>query len=145
MASPPDPFFITRRHFFQTGGLGFGAMALGSTLAFVPFTESLPWLRFVGVLVFSGIGGLVPGTLFVLAVRLAPGEQQVATTVGWVQQLSALGQFVGPPCVAAVAARAGGWQLTPLVTLACCACGMALAWAAGHALEHARQADAPAP
>ncbi len=107
--------------------LGFGAMALGSTVAFAAFTEGLPWLRFAGVLLFSGMGGLVPGTLFSLAVRLAPGEQQVATTVGWVQQLSALGQFVGPPAVAAVAARAGGWQLTPLVTVGCCVVGAGLA------------------
>jgi predicted MFS family arabinose efflux permease len=114
--------------------LGFGAMALGSTVAFAPFTESLPWLRFAGVLLFSGMGGLVPGTLFSLAVRLAPGDQQVATTVGWVQQLSALGQFVGPPVVAAVAARAGGWQLTPLVTVGCCGVGAVLAWAAGQEL-----------
>ncbi|PUE34361.1 CynX/NimT family MFS transporter [Limnohabitans sp. Jir72] len=114
--------------------LGFGAMALGSTLAFASFTEGSPWLRFAGVLLFSGVGGLVPGTLFSLAVRLAPGEQQVATTVGWVQQMSALGQFVGPPVVAAVAARAGGWQFTPLVTVGCCVVGAALAWAAGRLL-----------
>ncbi len=118
--------------------LGFGAMALGSTVAFAPFTESLPWGRFAGVLLFSGMGGLVPGTLFSLAVRLAPGEQQVATTVGWVQQLSALGQFVGPPVVAAVAAQAGGWQLTPLVTVGCCAVGAVLAWAAGRLLPQAQ-------
>ena len=108
--------------------LGFGAMALGSTVAFASFTEGLPWWRFAGVLLFSGVGGLVPGTLFSLAVRLAPGEQQVATTVGWVQQLSALGQFVGPPVVAAVAASAGGWQLTPLVSGLCCVVGAGLAW-----------------
>lgn len=119
----------------QSITLGFAAMALGSSVAFAAFTEGQPWLRYTGVLVFSGIGGLVPGTLFSLAVRLAPGEQQVATTVGWVQQLSALGQFVGPPVVAAVAARAGGWQLTPLVTVACCAVGMVLAWAAGRELQ----------
>ncbi|MFY9184608.1 CynX/NimT family MFS transporter, partial [Limnohabitans sp.] len=118
--------------------LGFGAMALGSTVAFAPFTESLPWLRFAGVLLFSGMGGLVPGTLFSLAVRLAPGEQQVATTVGWVQQLSALGQFVGPPVVAAVAARAGGWQLTPLVTVGCCGVGAVLAWVVGRLLAQAQ-------
>lgn len=117
--------------------LGFSAMALGSTLAFAAFTDGLPWLRYAGVLVFSGMGGLVPGTLFSLAVRLAPGDQQVATTVGWVQQLSALGQFVGPPVVAAVAARTGGWQLTPLVTVGCCVVGAVLAWAAGR--ELARQ------
>lgn len=114
--------------------LGFGAMALGSTLAFASFTEGAPWLRFAGVLLFSGVGGLVPGTLFSLAVRLAPGEQQVATTVGWVQQMSALGQFVGPPVVAAVAARAGGWQFTPLVTVGCCVVGAVLAWMAGRLL-----------
>jgi predicted MFS family arabinose efflux permease len=118
--------------------LGFGVMALGSTVAFAPFTESLPWLRFAGVLLFSGMGGLVPGTLFSLAVRLAPGEQQVATTVGWVQQLSALGQFVGPPVVASVAARAGGWQLTPLVTVGCCGVGAVLAWLAGRLLPQAQ-------
>jgi predicted MFS family arabinose efflux permease len=118
--------------------LGFGAMALGSTVAFAPFTEMQPWLRFSGVLLFSGLGGLVPGTLFSLAVRLAPGEQQVSTTVGWMQQLSALGQFVGPPVVATVAARAGGWQLTPLVTLGCCAVGALLAWAAGRLLPQAQ-------
>ncbi|WP_299510829.1 MFS transporter [uncultured Limnohabitans sp.] len=115
--------------------LGFGAMALGSTVAFAAITEGWPWLRFVGVLLFSGMGGLVPGTLFSLAVRLAPGEQQVATTVGWVQQLSALGQFLGPPVVAALAARAGGWQLTPLFTLGCCAVGAALAWMAGREVQ----------
>ena len=107
--------------------LGFGAMALGSTLAFAAFTDGWPWLRFAGVLLFSGVGGLVPGTLFSLAVRLAPGEQQVAATVGWVQQLSALGQFIGPPAAATLAARAGGWQLTPLFTVGCCAGGALLA------------------
>ena len=107
--------------------LGFGVMAMGSTLAFAPFTDGWPWLRFAGVLLFSGVGGLVPGTLFSLAVRLAPGEQQVAATVGWIQQLSALGQFIGPPVAAALAARAGGWQLTPLFTVGCCVGGIVLA------------------
>ncbi|MFM8863534.1 MAG: CynX/NimT family MFS transporter [Limnohabitans sp.] len=118
--------------------LGFGAMALGSTLAFAGFTEGWPWLRYAGVLLFSGLGGLVPGTLFSLAVRLAPGEQQVAATVGWVQQLSALGQFIGPPTVAALAARAGGWQLTPWFTVACCAGGALLAVLAQRALQSSR-------
>lgn len=108
--------------------LGFAAMALGSTLAFAPLTEGAPWLRYGSVLLFSAVGGLVPGTLFGLAVRLAPGEHQVVTTVGWVQQLSALGQFAGPPVAAALAARAGGWQLTPFFTVSCCLVGAGLAW-----------------
>jgi MFS family permease len=114
--------------------LGFGAMALGSSLAFATFTDGQPWLRYTGVLLFSGLGGLVPGTLFTLAVRLAPGEQQVAATVGWVQQLSALGQFIGPPVTASLAAHAGGWQLTPLFTVGCCVGGAVLAVLAQRAL-----------
>lgn len=119
--------------------LGFGAMALGSTLAFASFSEGWPWLRFAGVLLFSGMGGLVPGTLFTLAVRLAPGEQQVAATVGWVQQLSALGQFIGPPVTASLAAHAGGWQLTPLFTVGCCVGGAVLAVLAQRALPRSQQ------
>lgn len=124
--------------------LGFGAMALGSTVAFAAFTEGWPWLRFAGVLLFSGVGGLVPGTLFSLAVRLAPGEQQVAATVGWVQQLSALGQFIGPPTAAALAARAGGWQLTPLFTVGCCVGGVLLAVLAQRQLGRPSAASAQA-
>lgn len=107
--------------------LGFGFMAFGSTLAFIPPTESLSWLRYGAVLMFSAGGGLVPGTLFFLAVRLSPGEKQVATSLGWVQQLSAMGQFAGPPLVGALAVRAGGWHWTPLFTLSCCLIGALVA------------------
>ncbi len=74
------------------------------------------WLRYAAVLAFSGVGGLIPATLFALALRLAPGPGALSTTVGWVQQWSALGQFAGPPAVAWVASRAGGWQWTWVAT-----------------------------
>ena len=74
------------------------------------------------------VGGLIPATLFSLAIRLAPSTDTVSTTVGWVQQWSALGQFAGPPLVAWVAVQAGGWQWTGWVTSACCAIGLLLAW-----------------
>jgi MFS family permease len=86
--------------------------------------------RYAAVLAFSMVGGVIPGTLFSLAVRLAPGDDTVSTTVGWMQQWSALGQFVGPPVVAWVATRAGGWHCSWLVTVSCAACGLLLAaWA----------------
>lgn len=107
--------------------LGFGLMAVGSSLAFLAATEPWPWLRYSAVLLFSAGGGLVPGTLFFLAVRLAPGERQVASTLGWVQQMSAMGQFAGPPLVAALAVRMGNWHWTPLFTLSCCLVGGAIA------------------
>lgn len=104
---------------------GYTAMALGAVFAFGGWVGGVA--QYLAVLLFSSVGGLVPGTLFALAVRLAPSGQTVSTTVGWVQQLSALGQFLGPPLVAWLAARAGGWQYTWTVTVACCMAGVLLA------------------
>lgn len=107
--------------------LGFAAMALGSWLAFSASTAGWPWLRYAGALLFSTLGGLIPGGLFALAPRLAPNERSIATTVGWIQQWSATGQMAGPPVVAWVASRLGHWDGTWLVTVACCLAGMGLA------------------
>jgi len=107
--------------------LGFAAMALGSALAFGDWTQALPLARYAGVLLFSMCGGLVPGTLFSLAVRLSPNEGTVSTTVGWMQQWSCVGQFAGPPLVAWLTSSVGGWQWTWLITGACCLGGMTLA------------------
>ena len=117
--------------------LGFATMALAALAAFAGGAGSgLPgWMRYAAVLVFSGVGGLIPATLFALALRLAPGPATLSTTVGWVQQWSALGQFAGPPAVAWVASQAGGWQWTGLATAACSALGLLLTAAIAHRLR----------
>jgi hypothetical protein len=89
--------------------------------------------------------GLIPATLFALALRVAPTPHTVATTVGWMQQWSSMGQFAGPPAVAAVASAVGGWHHTGLVTGACCVLGVATAFVlsrqtAGPATAHTRPA-----
>lgn len=117
---------------------GFTAMGLGSAFAFAPALDGGALARYGAVLLFSMLGGVVPGTLFSLSVRLAPDSGAVATTVGWVQQCSSIGQFAGPPLVAWVASAAGGWQSTWLVTGLCCAAGMALAWRTGGLLHQRR-------
>jgi MFS family permease len=114
---------------------GFGAMALGAFTAF-GLADAPPVLRYVGVLLFSGMGGMIPATLFMLAVRLAPSERTVSTTVGWVQQCSAFGQFAGAPLVAWVASKAGGWQWTWAVTGAACLAGVLLASRLPHKPPH---------
>lgn len=112
---------------------GFFFMGLGTVLAFVGWPLStagaeLPAsVRLLGVLMFSMIGGMIPGTLFSLAVRLAPGEGTISTTVGWMQQWAAFGQFAGPPVVAWVASQAGGWHWTWVFTVGCCVAGALLA------------------
>ncbi len=109
---------------------GFGAMGLGAFLAFAQWQAwHLPvLLQFLCVIGFSAMGGVIPGTLFSLAVRLAPSDDTVATTVGWVQQWSSIGQFAGPPLVAWMAATSGGWQWTWVVTCSFCLVGW---WLAG--------------
>jgi predicted MFS family arabinose efflux permease len=74
--------------------------------------------RYAAVLLFSAVGGLIPGTLFTTAPRFAPYAGAVSTTTGLMQQGSAIGQFISPPLVAAVASSAGGWHHTWWVTSA---------------------------
>ncbi len=105
--------------------LGFATMAAAALLAFGA-TAAPPALRYAAVLLFSGVGGLIPGTLFSLALRVAPHERCVAATVGWMQQWSSAGQFVGPPVVAWLASQVGGWQWTWTATGACSAAGVVL-------------------
>lgn len=109
--------------------VGFVVMGLATVLAFAGGAQGAgppAWLRYLAVLAFSSFGGLVPATLFAVGVRVAPSEHTLSTTLGWMQQWSAFGQFAGPPLVAWVAGMAGGWQLTWLVTGAASLIGLAL-------------------
>lgn len=125
---------------------GFTAMAVGALVAFAPWTDaggaSVALSRYCGVLLFSMLGGLVPGTLFALAVRVAPDEGTVSTTVGWMQQWSSLGQFAGPPLVALLAARTSGWDALWWVCVGFALGGFALA--AAIARQLAARASPPA-
>ena len=123
--------------------IGFACMTLGAVGAYAVWQgEGLPTsLRFACVVMFSAVGGLIPGTLFSCALRLAPSEGTVSTTVGYMQQLSALGQFAGPPLVAWVAASAGGWQWTWTVTATLSLTGAVLAHFIGRALHKKEKHD----
>ena len=116
--------------------IGFAGMTLGAVGAYAEWqgVGLSTALRFVCVLMFSAVGGLIPATLFSSALRLAPNDATVSTTVGHMQQWSALGQFAGPPLVAWVAVAAGGWQLTWGVSAALSAAGVVLAYFIGRAL-----------
>lgn len=119
--------------------VGFVTMAVSGLVAFaVPGVPA--WLRYGGVLALSTVGGLVPATLFSVAARAAPGPQALSTTVGWMQQGSAFGQFVGPPFVAWLAARAGGWTGTGVATAFSALVGLGFALALMRHLEARRAA-----
>ena len=104
---------VCARHLLYAGFL---AMAATAFVAFSPLAAEVPVARYLAVVLFSAIGGLIPATLFALAVHVAPDENTVSTTVGWMQQCSSAGQFLGPPLVAWVAGAVGGWQWTWVIT-----------------------------
>jgi len=106
---------------------GFATMAGGALLGFAPVLDPGSPGRLLALGLFSAVGGLIPGTLFALAVQVAPHERLVSSTVGWMQQWSAAGQVLGPPAVAWVASAAGGWERTWMATGACCLLGLVLA------------------
>jgi MFS family permease len=110
---------------------GFIAMGLCAAVAFAGREgEGAPAVvRYLAVLGFSLVGGFIPATLFSLAMRFAPDERTISTTVGWMQQWSAFGQFAGPPIVAWVASRAGGWHWTWVATGTAALGGLALSQA----------------
>jgi cyanate permease len=84
-------------------------------------------LRYLLVVLLSGAGGLIPASIFALIARLAQDRQSTATTMGFVVQCSHIGQLSGPPAVAAVAAAAGGFQLSALVLVPCAVVAFAAA------------------
>ena len=85
--------------------------------AWVLFGSSLPFaVRYVALLAFSAIGGLIPGTLFALTHRFAPAPAAISTTTGLMQQGSSAGQFLMPPAVALVVSHTNGWSSAWLAT-----------------------------
>jgi cyanate permease len=73
--------------------------------------------RYLFAVTLSGAGGLIPASLFALVPKVAQDRHSTATTMGFVVQFSHVGQLAGPPAVAAVAAAAGGFQLSALVLM----------------------------
>lgn len=113
---------------------GFAAMAVGAVVAFA-WPDTLPFpVRFAAVLVFSGVGGLVPSTLFALGGRASPDPRAMPVVVGLLTQGTGAGQFLGPPAAAWWAASHGGWSQMGWVTGSAALVGAALAWALHRAI-----------
>ena len=92
------------------------------------YQRDLPlWLRYGLCVTFSLVCGILPASVLGAAPVHAPRPQLVATTNGLIMQGSNLGQTIGPPAIAALAAPVGDWHLSPLVLSASAALGVALA------------------
>ena len=103
-----------------------GAFAVGI------FVESAPdWLRFASCLAFSYSSGVIPAVAFAAPQTYARSQSQVASLQGLMMQGSNLGQFVGPPAIAAAVSASGRWGDAVYVMVAAAAltlvCGLAVA------------------
>jgi MFS family permease len=107
---------------------GFAAMAGGAFVAFALQDAVGFSVRYAAVLVFSGVGGLVPATLFALGGQVAADPRAMPVVVGLLTQGTGAGQFLGPPAAAWWAAGHGGWSQTWVATGSAALVGALLAW-----------------
>lgn len=119
-------------------------VALASTVmaaaSFGIYAEAVPdGLRYALCLVFSGLGGMLPASILGGGPVHAPRSDLIATVNGLIVQGANLGQFVGPPALAALVAAAGGWQASPWQIAGFAAVGVMLALWIG-ALERRKAA-----
>jgi cyanate permease len=115
------------------------ASAVMAVCAVAAFAPALPFgWRYAAAVLLSAAGGMIPGTLFATAPRVAPHPGAVATTTGLMQQGSALGQFVLPPVAAAVASGPGGWPAAAGVLAACAVANLVVAGWVGRAAAPTR-------
>jgi predicted MFS family arabinose efflux permease len=109
-----------------TAAVLMGAFAVGI------FAEGAPdWVRLGSCLAFSYASGVIPAVSFAAAQSYARSQSQVASLQGLMMQGSNLGQFLGPPAIAAAVSIGGRWGDAVYVMLAAAAltlvCGVAVA------------------
>lgn len=104
--------------------LSIGAATMGGA-SIVVFALGLPPAgQFIAVLVFSSVAGLIPGTLFPVALAITPARGSSTTAVGILLQCTNAGMFFGPPLLAAITTATGTWSSSWWFTVV--AAGLAL-------------------
>ncbi len=90
--------------------LALSAMAVLTAGAFV--LPAVPAV--VAALLASGIGGMVPASLFAIIPRTVPEAGLTAPALGLTVQCNNIGQFLAPLAIAAAAGFGWGWVVVPL-------------------------------
>ncbi len=88
-----------------------GASAAMGLASLGIFSDGLPdGLRYALCLAFSFFGGLLPAAALGGSAVHAPSPRQIGAANGIINQGSNLGQFAGPPAVAALVSASGNWH-----------------------------------
>lgn len=92
------------------------------------FQEGISFeLRYALALALPFCGGLIPPIVLARAQVHAPSPALYGTTMGLVIQVISIGQFIGPPIMAALVATSGNWQSGAWLTVIACALGFSTA------------------
>jgi len=112
---------IKRRHLIGGAHLVMGMCAVGIFSDFLPDAA-----RYGLALLFSHAAGYLPAAMFASVPVHAPSPQQFGATSGLLLQGSNLGNFFGPPAVAAIVASFGTWEDVMVLMLIFAGVGIAL-------------------
>lgn len=129
--------------------VGRGTLVVAASLfmlvcAFGIFDERLAdGLRYALCLLFTSVGGVLPAAAFSGLTAHAPSPRHVGAVNGLLVQGSNLGQFVGPPAVAAVVTASGTWQAATGIMVAAALIGVASGLLL-RVIERAQPASPPA-
>ncbi len=90
--------------------LALAAIVMGLT-AIGLLSSSLPMpVRLAAAVVFSAVGGLIPGALFAGVAHHAPSPAQISTVNGLLLQGVAIGQLAGPSSASLFVEATGAWS-----------------------------------
>ena len=96
--------------------ISFSFSALMTWVSYVEYFRNFFALQYLAIFLFSAIAGIIPTVLFSLSINRSPSPELVSTTLGWMQQISALGQVITPPLFAMLAVAVGGWHYSWVIT-----------------------------
>jgi MFS family permease len=124
------------KRYFQRGTLIMAASTIAILLSLVIYLALLPDLpRYLACLLLSFCGGLISASVISATEALAKTSRQIGTLQGLFLQVAHLGQFIGPPLIAALVARSGLWHdalwVTGSAAITGIFLGMAIFWREG--------------
>ena len=117
----------------RIGAASMAAMAVLMFLSGAPL-----WVVLICSMLFSGAGGLIPASCFSLVGKRSPSPALIGVCTGVVWQFVFLGQWLGPPALAATVDHFGSWNAAPIMLVSICTLSLVASFAIGRALKAGR-------